>query len=402
MPVRPDPFAPPLTRWGTTWRLTLCLLLSVLTWSQVADAEATHRPVVFWADLVLGAASFVVVLRRRQHPFTIALVLACFGTLSEVSSGPAALALVSLATRRELPRLVVVGAAGVAAGTAFDALVPHADESSWWLNMVFSVIVTAALVVWGMYIGSRRELLWSLRDRADQAEQQQELRVERARDLERERIAREMHDVLAHRISLISMHAGALAYRTDLPPEQVRETAALVSEKAHEALAELREVLGVLRETEPTRPQPTLVDVQELVDEAAVAGARVRLEVDVADPAAVPDRTGRTAYRVVQEALTNARKHAPGSPVTVTVSGDPGAWLHLVVRNGRNGLANPSERTGAGLGLVGMRERVQLAGGRLEVRADPGLFALEAWLPWQAGQADPAGREPRTTPGGQR
>ncbi|MGC5168181.1 sensor histidine kinase [Luteimicrobium sp. DT211] len=383
MPAPADPYAPPLTRWGQTWRVGLAVLVSFAVWSQAVDAESVHRPWVFWADLALGLASFVLVVHRRRRPFATALLLACFGVLSASSAGPAALALVSFATRREVPRLIAVGVVSVASGLAFNLVVPHTSDESWWLNLLFAAIVTAALAVWGMYVGSRRELLWSLRDRADQAERQQELRVERARALERERIAREMHDVLAHRISLISMHAGALAYRTDLPPEQVHDTAALISSTSHEALVELREVLGVLRETEPTRPQPTLVDLPGLVAEATSSGMRVRLDDAVPDPAAVPDRIGRTVYRLVQEGLTNARKHAPGAPVSVDVGGEPGSWLRVVVRNGRNGLAGPTARTGAGLGLVGMRERVELAGGRLEVREDPGAFVLEAWLPWQ-------------------
>jgi signal transduction histidine kinase len=385
VPAVPDPYAPPLTRWGQTWRLGLAFLVSLLVWTQAAEPEATHRPVIFWVDLVLGLASFVLVVHRRRRPFATALLLACFGVLSASSTGPAALALVSLATRREVPRLVAVGAVSAASGIAFNLVVPHVDDTSWWVNLVFAVIITGALIVWGLYVGSRRELMWSLRDRADQAERQQELQVERARALERERIAREMHDVLAHRISLISMHAGALAYRTDLPPEQVRETADLISATSHEALVELREVLGVLRETEPSRPQPTLVDVRELVEEATAGGARVRLEVGVADEVTVPDRIGRTVYRLVQEGLTNARKHAPGSPVGVEVGGAPDGWLHVVVRNGLGGLADradPAASMGAGLGLVGMRERVELAGGRLEVREDPSTFVLEAWLPW--------------------
>ncbi|GAA4842523.1 histidine kinase [Luteimicrobium xylanilyticum] len=383
MPAAPDQYAPPLTRWGQTWRFGLALLASALVWSQAADAEASHRIWVFWIDLALGLASFVLVVHRRRRPFAIAFLLACFGMLSASSVGPASLALVSFATRRDVPRLVVVGVVSAASGLVFNLVVPHTTDDSWWVNLVIAVLLTGALVVWGMYVGSRRELLWSLRDRADQAERQQELQVERARALERERIAREMHDVLAHRISLVSMHAGALAYRTDLPPEQVRETAALISSTSHEALVELREVLGVLRETEPTRPQPTLVDLPGLVDEASAGGARVRLDVTLPDDAPVPDRIGRTVYRLVQEALTNARKHAPGSPVSVEVGGAPDGWLHVLVRNGRNGLADPATATGAGLGLVGMRERVELAGGRLEVREDPGAFVLEAWLPWQ-------------------
>jgi signal transduction histidine kinase len=180
------------------------------------------------------------------------------------------------------------------------------------------------------------------------------------------------------------MHAGALAYRTDLPPEQVRETAQLISAKAHEALVDLREVLGTLRETEPTRPQPTLAELPELIDEASHGGMRVIFDSTLADASAVPERIGRTAYRLVQEALTNARKHAPGSAVAVALSGAAGQGLTVAVHNGRRPVNGTPPPPGSGLGLVGMRERVELAGGRLAVREDARTFALEGWLPWPA------------------
>ena len=138
------------------------------------------------------------------------------------------------------------------------------------------------MLAWGMYIGSRRELLWTLRDRAERAEAEQELRVEPGTANERARIAREMHDVLAHRISLIAMHAGALAYRTDLTAEEMRETAELIQAKSHEALTDLRQVLGVLRDDDrrpaPSGPQPTFGDLPALVLEAR--GGRHAVEYD--------------------------------------------------------------------------------------------------------------------------
>ena len=140
----------------------------------------------------------------------------------------------------------------------------------------------------GMYIGSRRELLWTLRDRAERAEAEQALRVEQGRLNERTRIAREMHDVLAHRISLIAMHAGALAYRTDLTAEEMRQTAELIQAKSHEALTDLRQVLGVLRDGEAggrsERPQPTFADLSALVLEAEGAGMRIQYDDRVARP----------------------------------------------------------------------------------------------------------------------
>jgi signal transduction histidine kinase len=386
----PEQYNPPLGRWAQTWRLLLCLAISGLVWSQVAPAEAREKPWLFWVDLGVGLAAFGLVQFRRRWPLAVALVLSSVQVVSGFSSGPGILAVVSLATRRRLPQILLVGVVGVVGGQLYNYVVPQPSDDPPWVDVTVVVLTAVAMSIFGMYVGSRRELLWSLRDRAEQAERQQELRVAQARARERERIAREMHDVLAHRISLVTMHAGALAYRTDLPPEQVRETAQLISAKAHEALVDLREVLGTLRQSEPTRPQPTLAELPELIEEASHGGMHVIFDSTVQDPSAVPERIGRTVYRLVQEALTNARKHAPGSAVAVAVDGTVGTGLTVAVHNARanggidgrvagtNGAAPP----GSGLGLVGMRERVELAGGRLEVRGDSRTFALEGWLPW--------------------
>jgi signal transduction histidine kinase len=211
--------------------------------------------------------------------------------------------------------------------------------------------------------------------------------------LERTRIAREMHDVLAHRISLLSLHAGALEVRPDAAPAEVAGAAAVIRASAHQALQDLREVIGVLREGEPSdqaapeRPQPTIAELTSLADESRAAGVRVRLDLRL-EAAQVPDLTGRTAYRIVQEGLTNARKHAPGASVTVAVGGGAGSGLTIEIRNpwpvaGGGVVALP----GAGTGLVGLAERATLAGGRLTHGVDGREFALTAWLPWPAGGA---------------
>ena len=235
-----------------------------------------------------------------------------------------------------------------------------------------------------MYIGSRRELLASLRERAETAESEQAARLAQARTAERTRIAREMHDVLAHRISMVTMHAGALSYRDDLTPEQVRETAGIIQENSHQALAELRQVLGVLREgpgdADPERPQPSAVDLPALLEDARESGMNVSGDLGPVD--SIPDLLGRTAYRVVQEGLTNARKHAPDTLVSVALSGGPGDGLTIEVRNPLR-IGSPLDVPDSGLGLVGLAERAALAGGRLHhgVTADR-EFALTVWLPW--------------------
>ena len=382
----PQYYNQPLSRWGHIWRMLLCLIISGLAWGELMVRQWQEYQVWFWLDLSIGLASYVLVFFRRRWPFAVALVLNLVALVSMTSAGPSALATVSLATRRKIPSILVVGVVGIATGQAYVHYQPaYSNDDPLWLNFTFLVVITVAINVFGLYIGSRRELLWTLRERARQAESEQELRVSRARAAERERIAREMHDVLAHRISLVTMHAGALAYRTDLPPEQVRETAQLIQQKAHEALADLRQVLGVLRSPDGAgdRPQPTYGDLDALISEAAVNGSTIDFVSDLPDGLQPPDQVGRTAYRIVQEALTNARKHAVGAHVKVRVSGSPDDGLELVVTNAtRVGALGMPTTPGAGLGLVGLRERAALAGGRLTVHSEPTQFVLRCWLPW--------------------
>jgi signal transduction histidine kinase len=282
-----------------------------------------------------------------------------------------------------------VAAVSAAAGALFPLVRPGWDAGTV-SDQVFGLVITAAVFAWGMFVRARRQLVLSLRERARRAESEQQLRVAQARQAERARIAREMHDVLAHRISLLSLHAGALEYRPDAPPEEVARAATVIRDSAHQALRDLREVIGVLRDDpaddHPDRPQPTLADLPALVDESRHAGMRVRLDRRVTDLGAVPDGVGRSAYRIVQEGLTNARKHAHGTRVDVTVAGTAGDGLTVEVRNPWPVGEQPAVPIpGTGTGIVGLTERASLAGGRLEHGRTPsGDFRLFAWLPWPA------------------
>ncbi|MFV2178692.1 sensor histidine kinase [Actinomadura sp. LOL_011] len=255
----------------------------------------------------------------------------------------------------------------------------------WWLVLI--VVAYGALVGWGALARARRALIASLHERARRAEAEQGRRVAEARMLERTRMAREMHDVLAHRLSLLATYAGALEYRPDAPPERLARAAGVVRTGVHQALEELREVIGVLRDEDRDfgdRPQPVLTDVPRLVEESRDAGAAVTLRDEVADAGALPPAAARAAYRVVQEGLTNARKHAAGLPVQVTLAGEPGSRLEVDVRNPLPPDGAPALVTGSGTGLVGLTERVRLAGGRLDHEAASGEFRLHARLPWPA------------------
>jgi signal transduction histidine kinase len=381
----PEDYNTPLTRWDHVWRYALALVISALAWADIAVREWKHGSPWFWIDLAGGVVAFALVPYRRRWPFAIALVLSLFGLFSMSSGGFGALAVVSLCTRRNLRQIIPIALLNIVCSQVYSYYEPTGNNDPPWLTFTFTVVVTVAVVALGMYVGSRRELVWTLRERARQAEAEQELRVGRAQSAERERIAREMHDVLAHRISLVTMHAGALAYRTDLSPEQVRETAQLIQTKAHEALTDLRQVLGMLRGEDgvPDRPQPTLADLATLMDEARTSGMIVDYHDQLAPGTRPAEQVGRTVYRIVQEALTNARKHAAGTHVSVTVAGDAQQGITVLIGN-----AKPVGRTGrrpapgSGLGLVGLRERAALTGGTLSVDESDRAFTLRGWLPW--------------------
>ncbi|MFP3987086.1 histidine kinase [Streptomyces sp. E11-3] len=336
-------------------------------------------------DQLIGALACAAVWLRRRWPVGLAVALMVAGVLSDSSGGAGLIALFTVAVHRPFRYVAWIGGASVATIPLILWLRPE-DEMPYPVTIAFLVLLTAMVIGWGMFVRSRRQLLLSLRDRAQRAETEAALRAEQAQRLAREDIAREMHDVLAHRLTLLSVHAGGLEFRPDAPPAEVARAAGVIRDSAHEALQDLREIIGVLRAGEPAddsgRPQPTLAALDTLVTESRAAGMRVAVEQRVADPAAVPVSVGRNAYRIAQEGLTNARKHAPGAPVTVRVAGEAGAGLTVEVRNP----APPGEVPrvpGSGQGLIGLTERATLAGGRLEHGTDgQGGFRITAWLPW--------------------
>jgi signal transduction histidine kinase len=256
------------------------------------------------------------------------------------------------------------------------------------LLFLLGVVVQGAAVGWGLFIRSRRQLLESLCDRATRAETEAQLRAAQAQQRARDEIAREMHDVLGHRLSLLSVHAGALEFHPDAPAQEVAGAAKVIRDNAHQALQDLRQVIGVLRAPVGALPPPTLADIAQLVAESDRAGMQVRLDDETSG--VVPELVGRTAYRVVQEGLTNARKHAPGAEVLVRLAGAPGQGLTVQVANqaptpaaNPNPDPDPGPAGALGQGLVGLAERVALANGHLEHGPTTGGgWHLLAWLPW--------------------
>jgi signal transduction histidine kinase len=319
----------------------------------------------------------------------VGLLLAVIGTYSDMVSGALLIALFTVAVHRPLRPLLLVGGANLASFVVYVAVRRGPDGPQLGVVLAGLVLTTAA-VAWGLFVRARRQLVLSLRERAVRAETEQRLRVEQARHLERARIAREMHDVLAHRLSLLNMHAGALEYRPDAPAAEVARAAGVIRASARAALDDLREVIGVLRDTtddgSPDHPLPSLADVPALIQECRDAGLRVREEYRLPDLGTAPALTGRTAYRIVQEGLTNVRKHAPGAVATVRVLAVADGLVVEVLSPPPIGEEFAAPLPGAGTGLIGLRERVELAGGTLEHGRTPaGGFRLHTELPWPAG-----------------
>jgi signal transduction histidine kinase len=366
--------------------LFFAVIVGGLNWLTTAEAQWHSARALFWIDLALAVLALSAVPFRRQRPLAATLLTVAATAFSAGAAGAWIVCQGSLATRRRWHEILPTAALSVVTSQVYVTIEPDPRQSA---NLAWGVLATAVVVAVGMYVGARRDLAAARRERAERAEREQALQVATARANERTRIAREMHDVLAHRLSLVTLHAGALAFRTDLAPAQTRETASIIQANSQRALADLREILGLLRDTDPGvdetgyRPQPTLGDLDALLDDERAAGARITLHCDLTDVDAVPASTGRSAYRIVQEALTNARKHAPHAAVTVELTGGPGAGLDLAVRNPLSVGHQHRAAGSGGFGLVGLAERAAASNGRLEhgLTAD-GEFLIQAWLPW--------------------
>jgi signal transduction histidine kinase len=255
-----------------------------------------------------------------------------------------------------------------------------------------AVFLPLLAVVGGLWLGNRRRLLQALAADVEHLRIEGELREDAARAAERSRIAMEMHDVLAHRLSLLALHSGVLSARTDTLPAPVVERLALLRATSTEALADLRDVLGALRgSSADDRLTPVITEVHDLVEQARAAGQNVTAIIG-GHPEHAPTTHRLAAYRIVQEALTNARKHADGAEVTVSVDYRPSVTVIEVTNTA--GTANTAG-VASGYGLVGLRERVTTLGGQL--RGGPsgaGAWRLTACIPHRAAPGqDTAGRE---------
>lgn len=376
-----------------------CLIACALAASagQVAGDGDRSFPIGRWLAIPVMVVAAAALWWRRRWPLAVTAIGAAAFALANAPL-TALFGLTTLAVRRR-DRVLAAATAGVYAVFVLQPVI--FQNKNLVSQPIGTFFVVGLFLVLGAYVGARRDLVASLRERAARAESERELRAEQVRLGERTRIAQEMHDVLAHKVSLIALHAGGLELNPDAGADQVERSAILIRSTARQALEDLRDVLGVLRTDESAdgaalAPQPKLSDVRRLVDASRSAGVTVELIVEgdamtLTDPdietgsaATVSESLGRTAYRVVQEGLTNVHKHARGAATTVRVSGERGKLLRVSIANIRP-VAAGSLLPGAGAGLVGLRERVELAGGTLTAGAGPdGGWVLGAELPWPA------------------
>lgn len=374
------------TRLATTWerfgprtRDVIFVLLALLA----AFAETMVRrdeSIAVWALVGGAAASGALALWwRRRYPVVVTLI----GLGVVAATGLPVVATVGLFTLAVGRRDRVLAATAVVAVATFAITWSIGTNDGWDRLIVWAALVVGFFVSAGAYVGARHDLVVALRERAAWAEDEQEVRAAQERLAERSRIAREMHDVLAHKVSLIAMHAGALEVQVSPTPQQAATSAELIRTTAREAMEDLREVLGVLRPDAPDGsdlgPAPRADDIVRVVDSSRAAGVQAELHLDVDR---LPDPLARTAHRIVREGLTNVHKYARGASTVVTVAGDEALGVTVEVVN-RRPVGGAALLPGSGAGLLGLRERVALLGGRLECGDTPdGGWRLAAWLPW--------------------
>jgi signal transduction histidine kinase len=394
------------------WRESLLLDVLLAIGFALIDTGATlagwtwwpaHPGGLAWAMLAAQALADLSLIARRRAPMIVIAILAAFTATISMLISPAGVLVPAHAGNVWAPLGTTLAAYGpffyqrdrraafAAVGT-LTLLVARVWEPSAGV-ITIGVLRTAVGPLLALYFSAREGMVRALRDRAERAERERTLLAEQARADERARLAGEMHDIVTHRVSLMVLQAGAL--RITATDDATRRAAEELRAAGCQALDELRDLVGILR-TEPEPDQsPPATGLPALIAESTAVGSPARLEED-GDPALASPVVGRTAYRIVREALTNVRKHAPGAQVLVRVSYGE-SQVKVSVRNGP--VADPVNpaalgdlaATGSGLGIPGLRQRIEVVQGTLRAGATPdGGFCLEATMPSYVPTAEPA------------
>ena len=295
---------------------TMYVFATVVGAATLVDTWEEHPTWLRVVAIVVGIATVVSLHWRKSHPGAVGIGVGAVGLVILTASGALVIATFNGAIRARGRDLAVI--VGLAVGWAFLNPVLYPPDTTYLFDAGASLLMAAVAVGWGLFVRARRALVRSLRDQAERA-------GDEARAAERRRIAREMHDVLAHRLSLLSVHAGALEFRPDAPPEEIAEAASVIRDSARAALDDLRGVIGVLREdggesfTEP--PQPTIADLPALVEESRRAGMRITAQIDAGRrgagrrrrPHRLPHRAGGSDQRAQARAGGRGDPQRPGA-----------------------------------------------------------------------------------------
>ncbi|MET9534986.1 MULTISPECIES: sensor histidine kinase [unclassified Streptomyces] len=378
---------------------------------------------VFWAVILLGFSAVqwestrmghgydyqavpvflglcAAVALRRRAPEKMLLLVTLLGVAQlvfDISPVPADFAMLVLIYTvaadgaRWASRFGLVG--GLCAGALAELRWHEETATSWVQEAVLTMVATVPFIlawVMGDSVRTRRAYFAQLEERAARLEREREAQSKVAVAGERARIARELHDVVAHNVSVMVVQADGAAYVLDASPDQARQALETISSTGRQALAEMRRLLGVLRtgdapESGEYVPQPDVQQIEDLVEQVRVAGLTVDFRVE-GTPRPLPSGVELTAYRIVQEALTNTRKHGGpdvGASVRLVYFDD---GLGLLVEDDGRGAAHELYQDGGadgqGHGLIGMRERIGMVGGTLDAGPRPGGgFRISALLP---------------------
>jgi signal transduction histidine kinase len=354
-------------------------------------ADASTRPL---ALALAVAATATLVLRRSAPTATLAisgaLVFALFAVdhaAGSVAVIAPAIALYSLALSRGRVHLVAAVVAAAAAVIVADVFLAGHNPHALTLQTATHVALVAVPVLAAEALRNRRSYVQLLLERLELAERTREEEAQRRAEQERLRIARDLHDVVAHTLTTINVQAGVAAHLADGEPGRAEQTLKTIEAASHDALDELRAILGVLREPggaeAPLEPAPGLAGVSSLVDGFREAGGDVELEVEGEQPDRVPEAVQLAAFRIVQESLTNATRHAPGAAARVRlVYAEDRLCIGVESNPGQERNGNGR---GDGVGIAGMRERATALGGTLEAEPSPSGFKVTAELPYRRG-----------------
>ncbi len=392
----------------TTWRrrawtaaaVTFSVFCSLLT----VGLTATDAGIPVWnyaLGLTLSLVAGFALIWRHRRPWLV-LGVATLGPMFFATDATAALialyAVARFATGRWLAGAALAAFVACGVSLTYDSfrrrdysvltigtkIVEGGPVPNWnvplWIAWLVAAVLVGSVTLLAVLRRTQSDLDAAVHTRDRYAEQSDVLREEAIIVAERTRIARDMHDTLAASLSRISLFAGGLQVNSTEGPEKVANSASLIRQTAHDALDDLKRIIGVLRGTgDYPGGRQSVEGIADLVHGARETGTHVALVLDLS-PDEVGASSSHVAFRVVQEAMTNAQKHARGASIHVAVRGTPQQGLRVSVRNHTSGTS--SLAPGSGTGVAGLGEQVRQVGGTFDARELTGEFVVEAWIPW--------------------